>query len=87
MALDSLSRVVVAVETMRNHSVHYSRHRPSMLGATVGRTLLSALGAPGRFRYSSSTLSKSVGLGSPRFRRVRDLGCLFCAVRAGRLRT
>jgi hypothetical protein len=39
------------------------------------------------FAIALNTLSKSAGLGSPRFERVRDLGCLSCVVRAERLRT
>jgi hypothetical protein len=37
-------------------------------------------------RFGSNTLSRSVGLGSPRFKRVRDLGRLSSMVRAERLR-
>jgi hypothetical protein len=38
-------------------------------------------------RACTNTLSKSVGLGSPRFKRVRDLGSLSYVVCAELLRT
>jgi hypothetical protein len=37
-------------------------------------------------RFGSNTLSKSAGLGSPWFKRVRDLGRLSSMVRAERIR-
>ena len=71
-------------------------HRTGQPGSGAGRygccaLVLHRLGwfeqAIPYLKGMSNTLSKSVALGSPRFKRVRDLGCLSRVVCAGRLRT
>jgi hypothetical protein len=49
-------------------------------------TICWRFGVPNGPRFSSNTLSKSAGLGSPRFKRGRDLGRLSSTVPAERLR-
>src|SRR5262249_11458500 len=61
------------------------RWRPPLSVAIVTHLVTRPLAA-GRERLLPHTLSKSVGLSSPRFKRVRDLGRLSCVLCAERLR-